>query len=299
MISQLLLILLSFSRTFHGDETLEEIILVDNGLIIKCELCPGGLVYPNGSENPIADSVAGKDYCPSVDLIAQTVHVRVGPRWQIFEFDTPDAFGRFWTEEKKSAIRAVALCAQLGNQQAIQELYKVLKPFMLKTVLSLQVNTEDAEDIVHTAFMSVLRRLPSIDVTNISAYATRAARNATFNLKRNRKRRTGLLQEDFERNQGSHRRNGNPINGAVRADPTDRILDEQRADAMDRLLAQLTHDHRQVLILRYRQDLTYAEVAEALGVKLGTVMSRLSRAHASLAKIIRERGSEETALRLT
>jgi len=46
---------------------------------------------------------------------------------------------------------------------------------------------------------------------------------------------------------------------------------------------QLSEPHRRVIVLRYYTDLTEAQTAEALGVPVGTVKSRLSRAVAALA----------------
>ena len=47
-------------------------------------------------------------------------------------------------------------------------------------------------------------------------------------------------------------------------------------------------DHKEILILRYYDDLSYAEIAEVLQVKLGTVMSRLSRARVRLLDVVED-----------
>jgi RNA polymerase sigma-70 factor (ECF subfamily) len=51
---------------------------------------------------------------------------------------------------------------------------------------------------------------------------------------------------------------------------------------MDRL----TPEHREILMLRYYGDLSYSEIAERLDIKLGTVMSRLSRARSRLTEVV-------------
>lgn len=53
-----------------------------------------------------------------------------------------------------------------------------------------------------------------------------------------------------------------------------------------RALARLTDEHRTVLLLVAVEDLSYAEAAEVLGVPLGTVMSRLSRAREALGRLL-------------
>ena len=62
-----------------------------------------------------------------------------------------------------------------------------------------------------------------------------------------------------------------------------------RADDRDevrRALSQLSDDHRRVVVLRYFVDLSTKEVANALGVREGTVKSRLSRALEQLQEIL-------------
>lgn len=53
-------------------------------------------------------------------------------------------------------------------------------------------------------------------------------------------------------------------------------------------MGELTKEHREILILRYRADLEYKDIAEQLGIKLGTVMSRLTRAKDKLMEKIKE-----------
>jgi RNA polymerase sigma-70 factor (ECF subfamily) len=53
----------------------------------------------------------------------------------------------------------------------------------------------------------------------------------------------------------------------------------------------LSEDHRQILLMREYQELSYDEIAQALEVDLGTVKSRISRARRALRKILLERGN--------
>jgi RNA polymerase sigma-70 factor (ECF subfamily) len=58
--------------------------------------------------------------------------------------------------------------------------------------------------------------------------------------------------------------------------------------ALKDALPELSSIHREVLVLRYYDDLSYAEIADVIGVKLGTVMSRLSRARHRLLDVMGE-----------
>jgi RNA polymerase sigma-70 factor, ECF subfamily len=55
---------------------------------------------------------------------------------------------------------------------------------------------------------------------------------------------------------------------------------------LDRALAVLSPDQREVVLLVALEDMTYAEVARALGIPIGTVMSRLSRGREKLRKLM-------------
>jgi RNA polymerase sigma-70 factor (ECF subfamily) len=65
------------------------------------------------------------------------------------------------------------------------------------------------------------------------------------------------------------------------------FADEQRSTVLT-AMDDLSENHREILVLRYYDDLSYAEIAEVLGVKLGTVMSRLSRARQRLSDVMGE-----------
>ena len=64
--------------------------------------------------------------------------------------------------------------------------------------------------------------------------------------------------------------------------PDAQIGNQQRHQHLHHALSQLQPDHREILILRHFEDLSYAEIAEQLGLAQGTVMSRLYRARRAL-----------------
>lgn len=64
--------------------------------------------------------------------------------------------------------------------------------------------------------------------------------------------------------------------------PEERAAIASERRRLDRMLALLPQDYREVLVLRELQDLSYREIADQVGVPVGTVMSRLARARALL-----------------
>ena len=75
------------------------------------------------------------------------------------------------------------------------------------------------------------------------------------------------------------------------------LLAEQREqqEALQRALDQLSPEHRQVLLLRYMQELDYGEIAAALDVSEGTVKSRINRAKGRLRELLAPGGNLSAA----
>lgn len=67
-------------------------------------------------------------------------------------------------------------------------------------------------------------------------------------------------------------------------DPSQAVLSGEQREQVDLAVAKLSHPLREVLLLAYFQRLSYAQIADELGIPLGTVKSRLHAAVASFAK---------------
>ena len=81
-------------------------------------------------------------------------------------------------------------------------------------------------------------------------------------------------------------------------EPAEMVLDH--ADSADtavmQAVAELPDVYRQVVLLRYYRGLSCAEASSALGVPLGTVTKRLSRAYALLRKALQEQQQSEDGM---
>jgi RNA polymerase sigma-70 factor (ECF subfamily) len=133
-----------------------------------------------------------------------------------------------------------------------------------------------AFDAVQEVFVRALREPRFFDPTfQRRAWLFRVTRNLCFNWVRNHRRRTALV----------------PFADPPRApvpDPLAHAEAREQAAQVAIALSALSPPHREVLELRYFQDLSYGEIAAALHIELGTVMSRLSRAKDALAAVLAE-----------
>ncbi len=76
-------------------------------------------------------------------------------------------------------------------------------------------------------------------------------------------------------------------------DPEAAMAVLQDREAMDRMIARLPAEFREVLVLRELEELSYRDIAEVVQIPIGTVMSRLSRARRQLLCWAREGGMAE------
>lgn len=134
----------------------------------------------------------------------------------------------------------------------------------------------EARDVVQETFIKALREPRFFDADfKVQAWLYRVTRNLCFNLVRDRRRRDRILA-------------GRPTDHAHREDPLEAVFGGERQEEILEAVDQLTAEHREILLLRYYEDLSYNEIAERLGIKLGTVMSRLSRARDRLSGVLED-----------
>ena len=125
----------------------------------------------------------------------------------------------------------------------------------------------DAQDIVQEAYMRAYKRFSTFAGQNGRAWLLSIVRNCSYDLlKRNGTRsREDVFDEEVH-------------TGSSTGDPEAALIREERAELIRNALTDLLPEHREVLILREMEELSYGEIASVTGVPLGTVMSRLSRA---------------------
>ena len=75
----------------------------------------------------------------------------------------------------------------------------------------------------------------------------------------------------------------------------ERLSDKERSRAVEALLARLPDPMRETVTLRFYEEMDLAQIAEATGVPVGTVKSRLHHAIARIRTMAREGGLDETA----
>src|SRR5262245_61606587 len=128
-------------------------------------------------------------------------------------------------------------------------------------------NEDDAEDVVQEASLRAFRYFRTFAGGNGRAWFLRIVRNTCHGW---RGRRLGVVTDPFDEEQ--HSEVGLP------SDPEALLLHTDTVGAIERAIDALPDRARRVLVLREMEGLSYRELADVLGVPMGTVMSSLSRA---------------------
>lgn len=140
---------------------------------------------------------------------------------------------------------------------------------LLRVALSRTHNAADAEDLVQDTLLRAYRAIGRFDGDHPRAWLLTILRNAQVN--RVRRRRPSLLRDPDAGQRLHEGRNALPSAEALVVSQT---FDTTVGDAVARLPTRFRH----VVELVDIDGLTYQEAADALGIPIGTVMSRLHRA---------------------
>lgn len=169
-------------------------------------------------------------------------------------------------ESGKQEIRWV-LRAQAGDRAAFDELLQCVQAPLYRYIVSLTNDAALAEDVLQEVFVLIYRKLGWLREPELfRPWAYRIATRETFKWLKREKR-----WKDQERDEE-----------LLLAIPADESFTADLLPELPNLLARLSPASRAVIVLHYLHELTLDEIAEVLGIAIGTVKSRLSYGLASL-----------------
>jgi RNA polymerase sigma-70 factor (ECF subfamily) len=136
-------------------------------------------------------------------------------------------------------------------------------------------NEHDAQDLVQEACLRALTFFHGFHGEDGRNWLLAIVRNTCYTWLR--KNRVQDLEPDKEV-------------AAEQPDPEQQQLRKADAESLQRALDRLPDEFREVLVLRELEEMSYKQLAEVLGIPMGTVMSRLARARKRLLEIMKESG---------
>ena len=171
-----------------------------------------------------------------------------------------------------------------GDTEAFERLVRTYENKIYHLALRMCGSADEAADIAQEAFLAAWRGLPSFrGEAGFATWLYRLTSNAAIDYLRRQKKQRGAMSLDDEE-LGLDAVDSGPS-------PQETAEGSELRSAVAAGFNQLSEGHRQVLVLREIQGLSYEEIASVLELDIGTVKSRISRARSSLRKILLESGN--------
>jgi len=171
--------------------------------------------------------------------------------------------------EPEDEVACVARCLR-GDASAFEPLVTRYERVLFTVALRLLGNAEDARDATQNAFVRAYQRLDTFDPSRrFFSWIYRIAVNESLNLRR--------TQRPHEPLPATLESSGSVVDGVEARELSERV---QAA------LMTLSHEQREVVVMRHFADLSYEEIADTLDIPEKTVKSRLFSARQRLAPLL-------------
>ncbi len=193
------------------------------------------------------------------------------------------ASNRLAREADAEIDRALIQRAQSGEKAAFRELVERHQRRAFAIAFALVKDEEDAREVVQEAFVRVFRGLGQFHGgSSFFTWLYRIVTNLSIDVIRRPQRRDTALDESVEIEESDDA----PLARIEGANPLEHIHRQQLHSQIESALAELPAYHRGVIVMREVQGMSYEEMAEAMGVSKGTIMSRLFHARRKLQKAL-------------
>lgn len=173
---------------------------------------------------------------------------------------------------------------------APQTLDDLLKPLLARAyglALRLLRNSADAEDLVQEAVLAACRGFGTFQLgTNFKAWFFRILTNCYYSRHRRQRHEGQLTDLDEVPEQYLYIRTAELGLHGGQSDPVETVFNRLDSEQIVAALRGLPEEYRVVSTLYFMEDLSYGEIADTLGIPVGTVRSRLHRGRKILQKLL-------------
>ena len=181
--------------------------------------------------------------------------------------------------EKELVARAVA-----GDQMAYRAIYQLHEKAIRSRVSGYFTWKADVDDVVSESFQKAFANLANFDTTRefrpwLSTIATRTALDHLASIKREDAKKEGIKMKVSET--GSE--GPDPLTDVT---PEEEIINDESHERLMAFIDELSPLYREVMIKYMVEELEYGEIAEALGLELNTVRTRIRRGKQQLAEMM-------------
>jgi RNA polymerase sigma-70 factor (ECF subfamily) len=182
--------------------------------------------------------------------------------------------------EKLEEGELVRLC-QKGNKSAFRVLVERYQQRVFQIAYRILKSSAEAEEVIQESFVKAYLSIKNFKGdSSFYSWLYRIVQNMAIDARRKKIRQGGDTEEITENIVIDADTNSNSEN------PERSLINKQQLAIVARCLANLSPEHRQVLTMREIDGLSYDEIAQALKVSTGTIMSRLFYARQNLQNLL-------------
>jgi RNA polymerase sigma factor (sigma-70 family) len=208
-------------------------------------------------------------------------------------FDSSGQYPCVATSGASDPSDATLIVASIGEPQAFGRVFDRHAPLVHRYLTS-RVGADDADDLLSEVFLVAFRGRAGYEARFASSvpWLLGIATNVVRHHRRSEGRRWAVLRRLNQEPDG-------PVDPAL-DDGAKNLMGRVESEQIEIALSRIDERYRDVLILHAGFDLTYAEIATTLGLRLGTVRSRISRGRTKLRELLATSGqyiSDDTAPR--
>jgi len=169
-----------------------------------------------------------------------------------------------------------------GLEGCFRELYDAYKDRVYNVCYRITGNVNDALDAAQDTFGILFRKVEGFRFqSKFSSWVYRIAVNASIDLKRKAANRRLPSLDQMTQVRGEESPSLEPVDERA-VSPVESAATEELELEVQAAITRLSPKMRGITVLRYMQGLSYEEISLSLGISLGTVKSRLARAHQAL-----------------
>ena len=175
-----------------------------------------------------------------------------------------------------------------GDQKAYSELMSLYWNSIEKTLSLKLVSKEDVEDLTIATFSKAFDKLDSYDDSfTFSTWIQTIASNTLIDFFRKKEQKTISIDKHKEDEDSN---NIDVIDNSL--DPENHLIRKQKNKHITGMVHRLKPHYRELIILRYLDEMSYAEISKKLNIPVGSVKAKLFRARDLLMQILKNNENE-------
>jgi len=175
-----------------------------------------------------------------------------------------------------------------GDNKALERLIGKYQARIYNVIFKICSNPDDAAELCQDTFVKIIENVNEFQGRSaFYTWAFRIAVNLTLNFRKRKAVAGWMSLDNLNIGQDEHNTSlAKVLLDEKQPQPGEIAENRELCELVTRAINRLDDEHKAIIVLRDIEGMDYAQIADVLGVELGTVKSRLSRARAALRQIL-------------